>query len=89
MQRATRELPRAGPGDGISFPWARGAEELRAAWELPGSHQHFPPFQALELDSIRSHHWCIQGCSAVTGDNLLPGIDWLLDDISSRIFTAD
>ncbi|KAF6102137.1 ADP ribosylation factor like GTPase 2 [Phyllostomus discolor] len=45
--------------------------------------------EALELDSIRSHHWCIQGCSAVTGDNLLPGIDWLLDDISSRIFTAD
>nr|KAF6436923.1 ADP ribosylation factor like GTPase 2 [Molossus molossus] len=45
--------------------------------------------EALELDSIRSHHWCIQGCSAVTGDNLLLGIDWLLDDISSRIFTAD
>ncbi|XP_015444126.1 ADP-ribosylation factor-like protein 2 isoform X1 [Pteropus alecto] len=45
--------------------------------------------EALELDSIHSHHWCIQGCSAVTGENLLPGIDWLLDDISSRIFTAD
>ncbi|XP_040826908.1 ADP-ribosylation factor-like protein 2 isoform X2 [Ochotona curzoniae] len=45
--------------------------------------------EALELDSIRSHHWCIQGCSAVTGENLLLGIDWLLDDISSRIFTAD
>ncbi|EAW74333.1 ADP-ribosylation factor-like protein 2 isoform 2 [Homo sapiens] len=45
--------------------------------------------EVLELDSIRSHHWCIQGCSAVTGENLLPGIDWLLDDISSRIFTAD
>ena len=53
------------------------------------THQLCPPFQALELDSIRSHHWCIQGCSAVTGDNLLLGIDWLLDDISSRIFTAD
>ncbi|XP_004394024.1 ADP-ribosylation factor-like protein 2 isoform X2 [Mirounga angustirostris] len=45
--------------------------------------------EALELDSIHSHHWCIQGCSAVTGENLLLGIDWLLDDISSRIFTAD
>uniref|UniRef100_A0A2K5RHL3 ADP ribosylation factor like GTPase 2 n=1 Tax=Cebus imitator TaxID=2715852 RepID=A0A2K5RHL3_CEBIM len=43
---------------------------------------------ALELDSIRSHHWCIQGCSAITRENLLQGIDWLLDDISSRIFTA-
>ncbi|KAM5247560.1 ADP-ribosylation factor-like protein 2 isoform 2-T2 [Ctenodactylus gundi] len=45
--------------------------------------------EALELDSIHSHHWYIQGCSAVTGENLLLGIDWLLDDISSRIFTAD
>ncbi|XP_037600750.1 ADP-ribosylation factor-like protein 2 [Cebus imitator] len=44
--------------------------------------------EALELDSIRSHHWCIQGCSAITRENLLQGIDWLLDDISSRIFTA-
>lgn len=56
---------------------------------VPGPHQHLPLSQALELDSIRSHHWCIQGCSAVTGENLLSGIDWLLDDISSRIFTAD
>uniref|UniRef100_A0A2K5DK00 ADP ribosylation factor like GTPase 2 n=1 Tax=Aotus nancymaae TaxID=37293 RepID=A0A2K5DK00_AOTNA len=44
---------------------------------------------ALELDSICSHHWCIQGYSAVTEENLLQGIDWLLDDISSRIFTAE
>lgn len=45
--------------------------------------------QALELESIRSHHWCIQGCSAYTGQSLLAGIDWLLSDISSRIFTSD
>ncbi|XP_028915160.1 ADP-ribosylation factor-like protein 2 isoform X2 [Ornithorhynchus anatinus] len=38
---------------------------------------------ALSSSAIR------EGCSAVTGDNLLPGIDWLLDDISSRVFTAD
>lgn len=56
---------------------------------VTGAHHHLLPSQALELDSIRSHHWCIQGCSAVTGENLLPGIDWLLDDISSRIFMAD
>lgn len=57
--------------------------------DLPGALSSNAIREALELDSIRSHHWCIQGCSAVTGDNLLPGIDWLLDDISSRIFTAD
>ncbi|KAM7086544.1 ADP-ribosylation factor-like protein 2 isoform 1-T1 [Molossus nigricans] len=57
--------------------------------DLPGALSSNAIREALELDSIRSHHWCIQGCSAVTGDNLLLGIDWLLDDISSRIFTAD
>ncbi|XP_069749939.1 ADP-ribosylation factor-like protein 2 isoform X2 [Narcine bancroftii] len=45
--------------------------------------------EALDLDSIKTHHWCIRDCSAVTGDNLLAGIDWLMDDISCRIFTAD
>ncbi|KAI4895761.1 hypothetical protein NFI96_024060 [Prochilodus magdalenae] len=45
--------------------------------------------QALALDEIKTHHWCIVGCSAVTGENLLVGVDWLLDDIAARIFTAD
>uniref|UniRef100_A0A3Q2WVY7 ADP-ribosylation factor-like 2 n=1 Tax=Haplochromis burtoni TaxID=8153 RepID=A0A3Q2WVY7_HAPBU len=45
--------------------------------------------EALALDNIKSHHWCIIGCSAVTGENLLAGVDWLLDDIAARIFTAD
>lgn len=45
--------------------------------------------QALALDEIKSHHWCIIGCSAVTGENLLAGVDWLLDDIAARIFTTD
>ncbi|XP_053058933.1 ADP-ribosylation factor-like protein 2 isoform X1 [Acinonyx jubatus] len=57
--------------------------------DLPGALSSNAICEALELDSIHSHHWCIQGCSAVTGENLLPGIDWLLDDISSRVFTAD
>ncbi|XP_068611717.1 LOW QUALITY PROTEIN: ADP-ribosylation factor-like protein 2 [Brachionichthys hirsutus] len=45
--------------------------------------------EALALDRISSHHWCTIGCSAVTGDNLLAGVDWLLQDIAARIFTAD
>ncbi|KOB68198.1 ADP ribosylation factor [Operophtera brumata] len=28
-------------------------------------------------------------CSAVTGENLLAGMNWMLDDIASRIFTLD
>ncbi|KAJ1108646.1 hypothetical protein NDU88_006022 [Pleurodeles waltl] len=57
--------------------------------DLPGALSKDAIREALELDNIKSHHWCIQGCSAVTGENLLIGVDWLLDDVSSRIFTAD
>ncbi|KAH1167471.1 ADP-ribosylation factor-like protein 2 isoform X1 [Mauremys mutica] len=57
--------------------------------DLPGALSSNAIREALELDSIKSHHWCIQACSAFTGENLLTGIDWLLDDISSRIFTTD
>ena len=46
-------------------------------------------WQVLELDNITTHHWLILDCSAVTGHNLLEGIDWTINDIASRIFTAD
>ncbi|KAK3092342.1 hypothetical protein FSP39_001581, partial [Pinctada imbricata] len=57
--------------------------------DLPGALKPEEIKNALDLDSIKTHHWLIQGCSAVTGDNLLKGIDWIVDDISSRIFTMD
>ncbi|CAI2736830.1 unnamed protein product [Schistosoma spindalis] len=45
--------------------------------------------ELLQLDKITTHHWLILGCSAVTGENLLDGINWLLNDVSCRIFTSD
>mmetsp|Transcript_18076 Transcript_18076/g.36217 ORF Transcript_18076/g.36217 Transcript_18076/m.36217 type:complete len:187 (-) Transcript_18076:41-601(-) len=44
--------------------------------------------EALELNSEKfsSRHWSIVACSAVTGAGLLEGMDWMTDDISSRIF---
>ncbi|CAL8077869.1 unnamed protein product [Calicophoron daubneyi] len=45
--------------------------------------------EALGLDDIKTHHWSIFGCSAVTGENLLEGINWLLKDVSSRIFSSE
>lgn len=45
--------------------------------------------QALDLDSIVSHHWEIQDCSAVTGLHLLEGMNWIVDDIASRIYLMD
>eukprot|EP00588_Corethron_pennatum_P011795 CAMPEP_0194267052 /NCGR_PEP_ID=MMETSP0169-20130528/1729_1 /TAXON_ID=218684 /ORGANISM="Corethron pennatum, Strain L29A3" /LENGTH=187 /DNA_ID=CAMNT_0039007855 /DNA_START=215 /DNA_END=778 /DNA_ORIENTATION=- len=44
---------------------------------------------ALGLDTdpaFTSRHWSIFGCSAMTGEGLLGGMDWIVDDISSRIF---
>lgn len=46
---------------------------------------------ALELggESTAKRHWKIEPCSAVTGDGLVAGVDWLVRDISSRIFLGD
>ncbi|CAL8238243.1 unnamed protein product [Merluccius merluccius] len=57
--------------------------------DLPGALSKEAIREAMGLDDIKTHHWCIIGCSAVTGENLLSGVDWLLDDIAARVFTAD
>lgn len=43
----------------------------------------------LDLNSIEKRHWKIQSCSAYTGEGLAEGMEWLVDDIGSRIFTAE
>ncbi|KAG1445846.1 hypothetical protein G6F56_009766 [Rhizopus delemar] len=43
----------------------------------------------LELEDIKSHHWAILACSAVTGNNLLEGMDWVVNDVASRIYMLD
>jgi len=40
----------------------------------------------LELDKVKSYHWKIYPCSAVTGANVKEAFDWLIDDICNRIF---
>ncbi|XP_057710892.1 ADP-ribosylation factor-like protein 2 [Corythoichthys intestinalis] len=57
--------------------------------DLPGALSEEAIRSALALDDIKNHHWCLIACSAVTGQNLLAGVDWLLDDIAARIFNAD
>lgn len=44
--------------------------------------------ELLELSSseIGGRHWTICGCSAMTGEGLEGGIDWIVNDIASRIF---
>ena len=57
--------------------------------DLPGALSHEEIREALGLDSIKSHHWAIFGCSAYTGDNILTSIDWIVSDISQRLFDND
>eukprot|EP00040_Diaphanoeca_grandis_P018084 m.95061 g.95061 ORF g.95061 m.95061 type:complete len:185 (-) comp26783_c0_seq2:29-583(-) len=57
--------------------------------DLPGSLTSKQIHEALRLDDIKTHHWAIQGCSAVTGANLLEGMDWIVDDIASRIYLME
>lgn len=46
--------------------------------------------QVLNLEAMdNSRHWKIVGCSAFTGEGLLEGFDWLVQDIASRIYMLD
>ena len=42
----------------------------------------------LELDQIKSYHWKIYPCSAVTGQSIKEDFDWLIHDICNRIFIS-
>jgi ADP-ribosylation factor-like protein 2 len=44
--------------------------------------------KCLQLDSpdIAGRHITIVGCSAMTGEGLIEGVDWIVSDISARIF---
>nr|BAN21065.1 ADP-ribosylation factor, arf [Riptortus pedestris] len=57
--------------------------------DLPGALSLEQIKDVLDLGSIKTHHWQILSCSAVTGEHLLDGINWLVNDISSRIFQVD
>jgi ADP-ribosylation factor-like protein 2 len=37
-------------------------------------------------EGFKKRHWFIQSCSAVAGDGLASGIDWIVEDIAQRIF---
>ena len=41
---------------------------------------------ALGLKRLVNRHWHIVGCSAVTGEGLLDGFDWLVNDCAERIY---
>jgi ADP-ribosylation factor-like protein 2 len=57
--------------------------------DLDGALSEKDIAQVLGLNAIKNRHWRIQSCSAVTGNGLLDGVDWVVNDISQRIFLLD
>ncbi|CEO98633.1 ADP-ribosylation factor-like protein 2 [Plasmodiophora brassicae] len=45
--------------------------------------------RVLQLDKIVSHHWQIVAVSAITGDGLVDAMNWLVEDVSNRIFMLE
>ncbi|KAL1687230.1 ADP-ribosylation factor family-domain-containing protein [Schizophyllum commune] len=50
------------------------------------SSSHALSLLAIDLPPIHSHNWKIQSCSAVTGENLLEGLDWVVNDVAGRLY---
>uniref|UniRef100_F1LA01 ADP-ribosylation factor-like protein 6 n=1 Tax=Ascaris suum TaxID=6253 RepID=F1LA01_ASCSU len=57
--------------------------------DLPSSVKAEHIEQLLDLPSLKSHHWKIFACSAVTGDNLVHALDWMCADISERLYNLE
>lgn len=59
--------------------------------DLPGALPVTSIAEILQLDDAQfsNRHWKIVSCSAISGDGLAEGIDWLVQDIASRIFLMD
>ncbi|KAJ1032312.1 hypothetical protein NDA18_001799 [Ustilago nuda] len=54
--------------------------------DLPGALSAEQIKNHLELDQVSTHSWRIQPCSAYTGDNLVHGLDWTVEDVANRIY---
>jgi len=57
--------------------------------DLPGALDPDSIVQHLRLDKITTHHHKVLGCSAFTGENIIPGMEWLVEDVSSRLFSLE
>ncbi|KAI9863339.1 MAG: hypothetical protein M1813_003781 [Trichoglossum hirsutum] len=42
--------------------------------------------EGLQLDAIKTHRWTVIRCSAVTGENLKEGLEWVVQDAKERLF---
>ncbi|KAG1811226.1 ADP-ribosylation factor family-domain-containing protein [Suillus subaureus] len=54
--------------------------------DIHGSMSDLEISEALDLPGIKSHNWKIWSCSAVTGLNLIQGLDWVVEDVAHRLY---
>ena len=58
--------------------------------DVPGALSEDEISKILNLSTnnerMENRHWKIIPCSAITGDGVVTGFDWIVNDISSRIF---
>lgn len=54
--------------------------------DVPGCMEENEVRRRLELDRITTHKWLIVRCSAMTGQNLEKGLEWLIQDARDRLF---
>lgn len=67
--------------------------------DLPGALSREAIASVLDLSTLgggesgagtgTSRHWQIISCSAVTGDGLIEGVDWIVNDIAGRIYMME
>ncbi|THH05485.1 hypothetical protein EW145_g4763 [Phellinidium pouzarii] len=54
--------------------------------DIQGSLSEGEIRDAIDLNSIRSHNWRLLPCSAITGKNLVEGLDWVVADVARRLY---
>ena len=60
--------------------------DVRTCIQYQPSIDHRCRPQLLDLPGIKSHHWKIWPCSAITGKNLVTGLDWVVHDVAHRLY---
>jgi hypothetical protein len=60
-----------------------GLKNSVTSWPQTDNSSHA---QGLQLDAIKTHKWAIISCSAITGENLKEGLEWVVQDAKERLF---
>ena len=81
LDEAASELHKVLADDGL-----RNARVLVFAnkQDLPGAQKPDKVAAALRLNTIRKNEWFLQPCSAVSGDGMYEGLDWLHRSLKER-----